>query len=284
MSDIQEIALTESRTLRDQYATRTDVLDKVKALSMLPDGVHVTTDMVAAYYEVPVEAIESAMRRNPEELYANGRRVLKGSALREFETVNMTVSKRQALAVFPRRAVLNVGQILRDSEVAKAVRTYLLDVEEIAGPEVRNEAIERAAVARAQLAMLKTAEGLTGIDRDWLKVKERAVVARGLGEEPEVDPLDTPLYVPDFIRSQGVTAKRDIESIQSWFGRRVAALYEAEYGEKPGKRISELPNGQIRETFAWTQRHMPFFDEAWDRWYAAEYAPQAELNLIEGGA
>lgn len=150
--------------------------------------------------------------------------------------------------------------------------------------EVRNEAIERAEVARAQLSMLQAAEGLAGIDRDWLKAKERAVVARGLGEEPEIDPLDVPLYVPDFIKAKGVAAKRDIESIQSWFGRRVASLYEAEYGEKPGKRQSELPNGQIRETYAWTKRHLPFFDEAWDRWYAAEYTPQGELNLIDGGA
>ncbi|WP_245970880.1 hypothetical protein [Streptomyces rishiriensis] len=36
---------------------RTDVLDRVKALSLLPDGMHVTTAMVAAYFGVTAEAV-----------------------------------------------------------------------------------------------------------------------------------------------------------------------------------------------------------------------------------
>lgn len=83
---VQELALTESRSLREQYADRTDVLDKVKALAMLPDGVHVTTDMVARYYEVPSKTIESLVKNNAEELKANGRRVLEGAEVREFAT------------------------------------------------------------------------------------------------------------------------------------------------------------------------------------------------------
>lgn len=285
---VQELALTESRSLREQYADRTDVLDRVKALAMLPDSVHVTTDMVARYYEVPFKTIESLVKNNAEELKANGRRVLEGADVREFvtsfdEVTDLALStKARRLALFSRRAVLNVGQLLRDSEIAKRVRTYLLDVEAIAGPEVRNAAIEAAAVSRAQVLLLKSADGL--VDPAWLTSKAKVVIARGLGEEPEIDALDVPLYVPDFIKSKGVPAKRDIESIQSWFGRRVASLYEAEYGEKPGKRQSELPNGQIRETYAWTKRHLPFFEEAWDRWYAAEYTPQGVLDIVEDGA
>jgi hypothetical protein len=280
MSEIREVALTESRTLRDQYAGRTDVLDKVKALSLLPDGVHATTEMVASYYEVDVDAVESLVQRNRAELELNGRRVLRGSELREFkQTVNLTGSSRNALALFTRRTILNVGQLLTESSIAQAVRTYLLDVEEVAGPEVRNEAIERAAVSRAQVKLLDAARNL--VDPGWLGAKTKVVIARGLGEEPEIDPDDMPLYVPDFLKSKGL-AKADIESVQSWFGRRVASLYEAEHGEKPGKRASELPNGQIRETYAWTRRDMPLFGEAWDRWYADRYP--ATLALIDGGA
>lgn len=283
---VQELALTESRSLREQYADRTDVLDKVKALALLPDGVHADIPIVAAYFEVSTDAVEKTIQRNRDELKDNGLDVLRGEEYRRFAADNLSVANARARSatVFSRRAILNMAQLLRDSPVARQIRTYLLDVEEIAAPEMRNEAIERAQVARAQLSMLQAAEGLAGIDRDWLKVKERAVVARGLGEEPEIDPLDVPLYVPDFIKSKGVPAKRDIESIQSWFGRRVASLYEAEYGEKPGKRQSELPNGQIRETYAWTKRHLPFFEEAWDRWYAAEYTPQGVLDIVEDGA
>ena len=53
-----EIALLESRALRDSVAHRTRALDKVKALVLLPDDVHVTTRMVAAYFEVRTETVQ----------------------------------------------------------------------------------------------------------------------------------------------------------------------------------------------------------------------------------
>lgn len=272
---ILDQALVESRTLRAQHSTRTDVLDRVKALSLLPDNTHATIDIVAGFYEVDADAIESVIRRNRDELNENGLRVLRGAELREFDSVNLTESKRRALTLFTRRTVLNVGQLLTGSPVAERVRRYLLDVEEIAPAELRNEAIERAAISRAQVAMLRAAEGL--LDSTWLKAKARVVLARGLGEEPEIDPADRPLYVPDYLRAKGVTAKRDLASIQSWFGRRVSALAEAHGIDLPEKRTSELPNGTLRETLAWTEAHRPLFDEVWDRWYAADYDPPLAL-------
>ncbi|WPO73971.1 phage antirepressor N-terminal domain-containing protein [Streptomyces sp. KN37] len=116
------------------------------------------------------------------------------------------------------------------------------------------------------------------VSPEWLETKGRLVAARALGEEPEVDPLDVPLYVPDFLKSKGLKRKQ-IESMQSWFGRRAAALYEAEHGEKPGKRQSDLPNGSVRETFAWTARHLPVFEETWDRYYAEQYPVQGVLGV-----
>ncbi len=270
-----ELALTESPSLRAQYAARTDVLDKVKALSLLPDGTHATIEIVASYYEVDADAIESVIRRNRGELDENGLRVIRGAELREFDSVNLTESKRRALTLFTRRTILNVGQLLTDSDVARKVRTYLLDVEELAPAELRNEAIERAAISRAQLRMLDAAAGL--VDKTWLTNKARIVAARGLGEEPEINPADRPLYVPDYLRERGISSKRDLASIQSWFGRRVAALAEADGISLPDKRTSELPNGTLRETLAWTQRHRTLFDAVWERWYAADYDRPAAL-------
>lgn len=286
MTEIQESALTESRTLRAQYADRTDVLAKVKALPLMPDDLHATTEMVASYYDVSVSTIESLVAANRRELAQNGRQVLTGVVLQEFAApfggvANLGLSSKiRSLAVFSRRAILNVGQLLTESPIARAVRTYLLDVEDIAGPAVRSEAADRAAISRAQLTMLDAARNL--VDLSWLASKSKVVIARGLGEEPEIDADDVPLYVPDFLKAKGVTSRKDVESIQSWFGRRVASLHEAEHGEKPGKRASELPNGQIRETYAWTKRDLPLFEEAWTRWYADRYA--APLALVDGGS
>ena len=217
LPDQQELVLTESRTMRAQTAGRVDVLDKVKALALLPDGMHATTDIVAAYYEVGPDAIESVVRRYREELTENGMETLRGDALRSFnETAGLAVSsRRNSLRVFTRRTILNVGQLLADSLVAKQVRTYLLEVEAKATPEQRVEVVEEIRTARigeARLRMLRAAEGI--VDSGWLETKVRVAVAKGLGEEPEVDPLDVPLYVPDFLKALGLKRK-DVESAQS---------------------------------------------------------------------
>lgn len=266
-----ELVLTESRTMRAQTADRVDVLDKVKALALLPDGMHATTEIVADYFEVDIEAIKSLVKDNRVELSENGMRILVGEELRAFKDLCGIESKARSLATYSRRTILNVGQLLRDSVVARQVRTYLLEVEEKATPQQRSEAVEAVELAEARMRVLKVAEGI--VDSAWLETKARLVAAKALGEEPEVDPLDVPLYVPDFLKAKGLK-RREIESVQSWFGRRAASLYEAEHGEKPGKRQSDLPNGSVRETYAWTERHRPVFEETWTRYYADQFPTQ----------
>jgi hypothetical protein len=131
-----EIALLESRALRDSVLERTHVLDKVKVLAMLPDGLHVTTEMIAAYFEVDAEVIKKLSQRHREELTSNGMRVLRAADLATFKRDNVSLysgrypQPRSNLTVYPRRAVLNIAMLLRDSEIARRVRTYLLDVEQ----------------------------------------------------------------------------------------------------------------------------------------------------------
>jgi hypothetical protein len=129
--------------------------------------------------------------------------------------------------------------------------------------------------AKQQAEVLSILSGI--VSPEWLETKGRLIASRALGEEPEVDPLDVPLYVPDFLKAKGLKRKQ-MESVQSWFGRRAAALYEAEHGEKPGKRQSDLPNGSVRETYAWTERHRPVFEETWDRYYAEQFPIQLGLG------
>ncbi|MER7489096.1 hypothetical protein ABTY20_24930 [Streptomyces sp. NPDC126497] len=62
---IEESVLLESRTLRQSVSGRTDVLDRVKALSLLPDGMRVTTAMVAAYFDVTHRGDPSAQGAAP---------------------------------------------------------------------------------------------------------------------------------------------------------------------------------------------------------------------------
>ncbi|MEU1478645.1 restriction endonuclease [Streptomyces sp. NPDC005760] len=129
---INDSALLESRSLRDGVLDRTDVLDRVKALSLLPDGMHVTTAMVAAYFEVGLEAVKSLVKDHRTELETNGYRSLTGEELRSFKNLSGIQSRTASLALFSRRAVLNVAMLLRDSEVSRQVRVYLLDMEYLA--------------------------------------------------------------------------------------------------------------------------------------------------------
>jgi hypothetical protein len=129
---INETALLESKALRDSALDRTDVLDRVKALSLLPDGMHVTTAMVATYFQVGIKAIRSLVVDHGAELQSNGYRVLAGSELSSFKELSGVQSHTRHLALFSRRTVLNVAMLLRDSEVARQVRVYLLDMEYLA--------------------------------------------------------------------------------------------------------------------------------------------------------
>ncbi|MEV4558816.1 hypothetical protein AB0K51_17745 [Kitasatospora sp. NPDC049285] len=156
-----EAALLESRTLRSGLCSRTEVLDEVKALVLLPDGLHVTTRMVADYFQVGDTAVYALVRRHRAELESNGYTVHKPVDNSANQTCKMQVwqvsdseggespvSDRpqgggSGIALYSRRAVLNVAMLLRDSEVARAVRSRLLDLVEAAPrpvvevPEVR---------------------------------------------------------------------------------------------------------------------------------------------------
>jgi hypothetical protein len=129
-------ALTTSREVRERHAGRTEVLDKVRALKMLPGDTYVTTEMVAAYYEVGVEAIKTLTKDNRAELESDGYDVIEGAQLRSFKDLSGIGGRARSLALFPRRAVLRLGMLLRDSTVARQVRDYLLNAEAAALPDL----------------------------------------------------------------------------------------------------------------------------------------------------
>lgn len=104
-----------------------------------------TTQQVADFYEVTDYALKMIVNRHKEELISDGYRVLKGKVvLGQFERSNsllpLSVLNKQGgylvndeyffsyrgVGLFPKRAILRVGMLLRDSAVAKEVRTQLL--------------------------------------------------------------------------------------------------------------------------------------------------------------
>lgn len=147
-----DVVLIESASLRAQHINRTDILDKVKALRLLPDNVHASIELVASYYEVHADAIEKVIRSNRAELDEDGLKVLTGDQLSAFKAESGYQSRAASLTLLPRRAILRVGMLLRNSGVARRVRAYLLDAEVVAVPQPRRELSNR------DLAMMVIAE------------------------------------------------------------------------------------------------------------------------------
>lgn len=125
-------ALLESRSLREQYVDKVDVLNEVKELTMLPDNIHASTDIAAEYYEVSKVTLSYVIKVHNDELTSVGMTILKGDKLKRYKEIHILEEKYRrvnSLTLLPRQAVLRLGMLLRDSEVAKAVRFHLLNVD-----------------------------------------------------------------------------------------------------------------------------------------------------------
>lgn len=143
---MKEKQILESKELRDKLCERYDVLDKVKVLLLLPGTELMTAQQVADYYEVDKKAIESIYIRHENELIYDGMCNRKYTELSNLQYEGVKTAKgkvtfilcdgkvldypTRGAKVFPRRAILRIGMLLRDSEIAKEVRTQLLNLEE----------------------------------------------------------------------------------------------------------------------------------------------------------
>lgn len=155
---MNELTFTEDRNLRDNYVSHYEVLERVKNLLLIPGMEFATMKQVAEFYDVEVKAIEKVCLRNKDELISDGVELksykdflirqdvgletVKGKVLLTLENGNVLSVPNRGLKVFPRRAILRIGMLLRDSAVAKEVRTQLLNIEEKTSNEIKTEDID----------------------------------------------------------------------------------------------------------------------------------------------
>lgn len=143
-----ESPLCNDRTLRDKCVNHYEVLEKVKQLLLLPGTDMMSIDQVADYYEVTPEYIKILYSNNKGEIDLDGvemfpRSYYDGSKLNitsvekkqtsvtyTFEDGQTITINNRGLKAFSKRAVLRIGMLLQQSDVAKEVRTQLLNIEE----------------------------------------------------------------------------------------------------------------------------------------------------------
>lgn len=200
-------ALTTSREERDRHVSRVDVLDKVRSLVYLPGGTYVTTEMAAAYFEVDIETVKKVTQRSVEELETDGYRVIEGQELRDMKSLSGVGGRARSLALFPKRAMLRIAMLLRDSTIARSVRDEILDKAEQA-------LVHDLTTADGQIAHLQQMMAIAKRNKA-LELENRAQAAQIEADAPKVAQAehhraaDGLLLVGDFANSLKAWAKRE---------------------------------------------------------------------------
>lgn len=150
------------------------------------------------------------------------------------------------------------------SEVADAIEAYWSKGGAI-NPRA-NEHQMNALLRQTQMQMelCQVAKGL--IHPDHLEAKARIVLARGLGEAPELDPGTRPLYAQDYLKEKNLSAKQR-RSKAPMFGKRLKKMYVEKYGREPEKYDMDMQNGQVRPVNAYTEADRPLMDEVWNKFF-----------------
>lgn len=152
------------------------------------------------------------------------------------------------------------------NEVADAIESYWAK-----GGAINPRATEHQQKAmmfelRSQMELAQAAKGL--IHDAFLEAKARIILARGMGETPELDPTTRPLYVQQFLKEKGLS-KKQLGSKASGFGKRLKNRWTAVNGIEPKKAPIELTNGRIIEVYGYTEADRPLMEQVWNQYYAA---------------
>ena len=97
-----------------------------------------TKKQVAEFFEIDDRTVERYIENNKSEFEESGYEILTGNRLKDFKlaygtdtnvgTIDESLKKTSVLGVFTFRAFLNIGMILTESEKAKLLRAFILDI------------------------------------------------------------------------------------------------------------------------------------------------------------
>lgn len=207
----QEAVLLESRAARDSRLGSVSEVQAdatLKAQGLMMAYWHstrvATTAQVAEFYGVPEEAVRQTAKRHRDELESDGLKVLRGKALKEVSDIVSLSPNTPNITLWTPRAALRLGMLLRDSVVAKAIRTALLStVHQAVIPPVSVEDIGAAVAVASRFFGERYGQRMLHLNL------ERHYPAIGLPktEESELAPYAQPdahLIPTDIARSLGL--------------------------------------------------------------------------------
>lgn len=154
--------------------------------------------------------------------------------------------------------VLRSQLIAFQNEAFDAIEAYFAKGGAINPRATGQQLSDLTALATAQMGLIQASIGI--IDRKHLEAQAEIVLARGLGQAPQIDPRDVPLYAEGYLREHGVVDNGD----RIRFGTALARHYELVHGQPPGKYHQTLANGQVRPVNAYTEADRPLLDAVLD--------------------
>lgn len=194
MSTYTNESFLESRSLRDNCIERLDILNRVKALFLIPEVNLMSTGMVAKFFDVPAKTIQKTYERNTDELMLDG--IKKWKAAEIFNADKMSVSKPERVPggilitcldgqkfqlpnresiYFTPRSIMRLAMLLRDSKVAREVRTQLLNVVSHVAPTDRVADIDKENELIIAAVRADSTEGRIAAISDLLHFKNRHI-------------------------------------------------------------------------------------------------------------
>lgn len=125
----RENQLLENKKMREEVVGRIEVLEQVGELLLLPNTDFATKEMVSQYYGIKLKTLESCIEDNQNEIQNNGMRLYKRAEIEEM--LKNTIHKKEfkipnrGMILFPKKAILTVGLLLKDSSVANEIKKEL---------------------------------------------------------------------------------------------------------------------------------------------------------------
>lgn len=125
MINVKEELILDDKSIREKCIERTEVLDKVKKLLLIPQMECMTIRQVAEYYEVDIDTLKKCYKRNSTEIEADGVVTKTPTIFKEFFKGTGCTVKNDEEILKPTRCLLK-----NDDEIFKGTTCPLKDFEQ----------------------------------------------------------------------------------------------------------------------------------------------------------
>jgi hypothetical protein len=136
--DFQDPTVRDSQLSSFTQEKSLSALNKAKSLVMTywHGETIATTKQVAAFFLIEEKLVRLTLGRHLEEFHSDGVRKLEGQELQKARLILRLAPSTSVATVWTPRAILRIGMLLQDNEIAKQVRNVLLDqVEQNPNPQ-----------------------------------------------------------------------------------------------------------------------------------------------------